>query len=132
MMSEATFVTVIGEEMAESDSGTKRAKKTYTDRYDLLPLFMLKRDAELYGRGGLAHGDRNWEKSHTADDMAIARRSMMHHLFLYLLALESGEQMKEDHPAAIRFNITMMEWIRLGYGKPKAVIENEQSEEVGC
>lgn len=102
------FVTKIEGEMGQSVSGVKRTIKTYFDRYDLVPLFMLKRWAELYGRGAIAHGENNWEKSSTQEDYNGFKRSFLHHVFQYLI----GEKPEEDHAAAIMFNLAGMEHVK--------------------
>lgn len=103
------FITKVDTDaLVESQSGVKRAKKTYTDRYDLIPLWALKRIAELYGRGAVAHGENNWQKAHTQEDLDGFKRSAMHHMFQYL----NGENPEEDHFAAIVFNLIGMEHVK--------------------
>lgn len=103
------FITKIEGEMGQSDSGVKRTIKTYTDRYDLVPIFMLKRWAELYGRGAVAHGDNNWMKASTQQDLDDFKRSFLHHTFQLL----NGEKPEEDHAAAIMFNLAGIELVKM-------------------
>lgn len=102
------FITKIEGEMAESASGVKRTVKTYTDRYDLVDRPMLRRWAELYGRGAIAHGENNWQKASTVEDLRGFERSAFHHFMQWL----NGEKPEEDHAAAIFFNVAGAEHVK--------------------
>lgn len=80
----------------EDITGAKRDNQDDKERYDLLPLHALKRDAALYKRGAEKYGDRNWEKGQRVSRTLAS-------LWRHLVAYQMGER-TEDHLAAIRFN----------------------------
>lgn len=80
----------------EFDTGSRRDTREGKGRYDLITPVGLRRLAELYERGAVKYGDRNWEKG-----QPISRflDSMIRHTFNYL----EGEN-SEDHLAAVVWN----------------------------
>jgi hypothetical protein len=79
------------------DSGAHRDPNTTKGRYDLLsPLFM-RRLAVHTQKGGVARGDRNWEKGMPMDAVLD---SAIRHCYNYL----EGDR-SEDHLAAAAWNI---------------------------
>jgi hypothetical protein len=83
---------------------TARAKA----RYDLLYLPMLKRWAELMGRGAEKYGERNWEKARTEAEYSRFRESAFRHFMQWF----TGESPEEDHAAAIMFNVSGAEYVK--------------------
>ncbi len=69
-------------------------------RYDLIPIWALKRLAELYGRGAKKYGDNNWQLANSGEELQRFKGSAWRHFTQYM----QGDQ-DEDHMAAIMFNI---------------------------
>ena len=76
-------------------------------RYDLVDMPMLKRWAELMGRGAVKYGSRNWEKAATAEELERFRESAFRHFIQWF----NGE-IDEDHAAAVYFNIAGAEMVK--------------------
>jgi hypothetical protein len=90
------FVTHDSGQREGFTTGARRDTQDGKPRYDLLPVTALRRLAELYSRGAVKYGDRNWEKG-----MPFRRvyASLLRHVF----AFAEGEP-TEDHLAAVAFN----------------------------
>jgi hypothetical protein len=71
-------------------------------RLDLIPLGVLKRDAELLGRGAAKYGDNNWK---LGQPFSRACASILRHYFQWVMGDES-----EDHLAAVRFGAMTLMW----------------------
>jgi hypothetical protein len=78
-------------------TGMQRDVRAGKGRYDLLPCFVIDRDAHLYQNGAAKYNDRNWEKG---QPFSRAIDSALRHIFQYL----RGDR-EEDHLAAARFNL---------------------------
>lgn len=76
-------------------------------RYDLVYLPMLKRWAELMGRGAEKYGERNWEKAEGQEELNRFKASAFRHFMQWI----EGE-IDEDHGAAVFFNIAGAEMVR--------------------
>ncbi len=104
------FVTKDSGQREKLANGFQRDLRIGKGRFDLLPFFALKRDAELYERGAVKYEARNWEKG---QPFSRALDSAIRHLAQYMMGDRS-----EDHLAAARFNIACViheeEMIRLG------------------
>lgn len=96
----ADYVTLDSGERAEYPSGMRRDSQEGKPRYDLIPLWFLRRLAELMARGAEKYGDRNWELACTDEEYARFRASGLRHHFQHL----EGDQ-TEDHLAATVFNL---------------------------
>ena len=77
-------------------------------RPDLVDQALLKRWAELMGRGALKYGERNWEKAATQVELDRFRASAYRHFFQWYNGLESTE----DHAAAVCFNLAGAEMVK--------------------
>jgi hypothetical protein len=78
------------------DTGMVRDTREGKGRYDLLPAGALRRVAQLYERGGVKYGDRNWEKG---GPFSRFIDSLLRHAFQ-----AAAGQTDEDHLAAVVFN----------------------------
>lgn len=103
----AEFVTHDSGERVDYPSGMRRDTDKGKLRYDLIPLFMLKRVAGLYTRGAEKYGDDNWTLADSEAEMRRFQASAFRHFMQWL----EGER-DEDHGAAVFFNITAAEYVR--------------------
>jgi len=106
------FKTKDSGERIEYPSGMHRDISEGKPRYDLvvpenMKEPMLKRWAELMGRGAVKYGDRNWEKATSAEEYNRFRESAFRHFVQWF----SGET-DEDHAAAVYFNIQCAEYVK--------------------
>jgi 5'-deoxynucleotidase YfbR-like HD superfamily hydrolase len=69
-------------------------------RYDLIPIKPLRRLAELYARGAVKYGDRNWQLANSQEELERFKASGLRHMFQWL----NGED-DEDHAIATVWNI---------------------------
>lgn len=104
---EKNFVTKSTGQSKMFTSGMQRDISDEKPRYDLLPLFMLKRWAELMGRGAKRYGERNWEKAKGEEELARFKESAFRHFIQWF----DGEN-DEDHGAAVMFNISGAEMVK--------------------
>jgi hypothetical protein len=102
-----SFTTLDSGERAEFPSGMVRDTDAGKPRYDLIPLSMLKRLAELYARGAVKYGDRNWENANSKEEMERFQASAFRHFVQWLM----GER-DEDHASAVVFNVFAAETLR--------------------
>jgi len=96
-MSEKTFVTKDSGQRQEWNTGSVRDNATGKGRFDLIPTEPLRRLAQLYERGCLKYGERNWEKGQPL--MRYIDSAMRH-----LNCLIAGEPL-EDHATAVVWNM---------------------------
>lgn len=101
------FLTKDSGERQEFSTGMQRDTQTNKPRYDLLDYPMLKRWAELMGRGAVKYGERNWTKASTQEEMDRFDASLLRHTFQLL----EGDR-SEDHASAIMFNVAGREMVR--------------------
>jgi hypothetical protein len=94
------FETKDSGERVKFASGMTRDTDNGKPRYDLIPLEPMRRLADLYARGTVKYGSRNWEQANTIDEIQRFRASAMRHMYQYL----AGER-DEDHMAAVVFNL---------------------------
>lgn len=87
------------------DSGFNRDIQDGKPRYDLIPLELLKRLAELYTRGAEKYGDENWKLANSKDEYQRFRASAWRHFVQW----NNGEE-DEDHGMATIWNIISWEW----------------------
>lgn len=83
--------------MTTHKTGAKREDKTGKGRFDLLSPIMLKRLAILSEEGGVAHGDRNWEKG-------MKLSTFLDSAFRHLVQTIDGCEDK-DHPIQAIWNL---------------------------
>ncbi len=69
---------------------------------------LITRVADLYARGAVRYGDRNWEKSNTGESLAHHEEALMRHVVKFLLGVDDGE----DHAAAVVFNVNAVDLTR--------------------
>ena len=117
------YETLDSGEREEFDSGMRRDTAKGKPRYDLIPIKMLRRWADLMARGAEKYGDRNWEKANGRLELARFRSSAARHFMQWMNA-----EQDEDHAAAVLFNIAAYEELR---GKIADDGEHEQ-EGKGC
>jgi hypothetical protein len=84
-------------ERQEWDTGSVRDTRTNKGRYDLLPVYAIKRLAQHFEHGAVKYGDRNWEKG---QPLTRYLDSALRHTFQVL----EGKT-DEDHAAAAAWNI---------------------------
>lgn len=89
------------------DTGMNRDVQDDKPRYDLIWTPLLKRWAELMGRGAIKYGERNWEKAKTKEELERFRASAFRHFIQWF----DGET-DEDHGAAVLFNIAGAEYVK--------------------
>lgn len=89
------------------NTGMVRDVQDDKPRYDLIYLPMLKRWAELMGRGAEKYGERNWEKAETLEELNRFKASAFRHFIQWI----DGEE-DEDHGAAVLFNIAGAEMVK--------------------
>ena len=107
-MDQHQFVTKDSGERQTFDTGMVRDTSTTKARYDLVHMPMLKRWAELMGRGAQKYGERNWEKARTEAEYNRFRESAFRHFMQWF----NGESPEEDHAAAIFFNVSGAEYTK--------------------
>jgi hypothetical protein len=90
------FVTKDSGSRQSFDTGAVRDTQDGKPRFDLIPNKALTRVAELYARGAIKYGDRNWEKGMPASRFYS---SALRHLFQH-----GRGEVDEDHLAAVIFN----------------------------
>lgn len=100
------FETKDSGERVAFDSGMVRDIDTGKPRYDLIPLDPLKRLAELYARGAVKYGDRNWQKANSPEELARFKASAFRHFMQWL-----NDEDDEDHGIAVAWNIFAVEYL---------------------
>ncbi len=94
------YITKDSGKRVEFKSGMKRDTAEDKPRYDLVPLWALKRLAELYGRGAVKYGDNNWQLASSEEELQRFKGSAWRHFAQYM----NGED-DEDHMSATIFNL---------------------------
>lgn len=120
----AAYTTKDSGKRAEHSDGVVRDTNDGKPRFDLMfprgvpyDQQLMTRVAELYARGGVKYGDRNWEKSETEETLAHHEAAFMRHATKFLCGVEDGE----DHAAAIVWNVNAVDLTRRKLAeKPKA------------
>lgn len=95
--SEDDYELDTSEEKMTFASGAQREVKTGKGRFDLLPPFALHKLAIHYEKGGIEHGDRNWEDG-------IPVHSFVDSAFRHIIQYMKGETF-EPHLVAALWNI---------------------------
>lgn len=84
----------------EFQSGMRRDDASNKPRYDLIPLFALKRLAELYARGAVKYGDNNWQLANSEEELQRFKASAWRHFTQFM-----NEEDDEDHGIATIWNL---------------------------
>lgn len=100
---EKKFITKDSGERREFTTGSVRDRAIGKGRFDLLPLDVLRRLAQLYERGAIKYGADNWRKGQPL------RASYVDSALRHLADLEAREP-TEDHAAAVLWNIVGYMW----------------------
>lgn len=108
------FTTKDSGERALFPTGMVRDVSTDKDRYDLVYMPMLKRWAQLMGRGAKKYTPNNWKKASTQEELDRFKESAIRHFMQWF----NGEGPEEDHAAAVFFNISGAEYV-IGKGIEK-------------
>lgn len=103
----AKYVTKDSGKRVDYPSGMRRDIQDGKPRYDLIPLFMLDRIADLYMRGADKYGDNNWQLANSEEEWRRFRGSAFRHFIQWM----KGED-DEDHAAAVFFNIACCEYVK--------------------
>lgn len=101
------FTTKDSGERVSFSTGMSRDISDNKARYDLVYLPMLKRWAELMGRGQAKYGPRNWMKAETQPELDRFKESAFRHFMQWF----NGD-IDEDHASAVMFNISGAEYVR--------------------
>lgn len=88
------------------DSGMVRDTDEGKPRYDLIPVLPHKRLAELYARGAVKYGDRNWQNANSQEELARFKASAERHFMQW----KAGDT-DEDHAIAVVWNIYAAIWL---------------------
>lgn len=81
-------------------SGMRRDIADNKPRYDLIPLAPLRRVAELYARGAIKYGDRNWQLANSPEELERFKASAYRHFMQW-----ANGEVDEDHMSAVVFNL---------------------------
>lgn len=123
------FVTKDSGKRVEFDSGMVRDVVEGKPRYDLVYKPLLKRWAELMGRGADKYGENNWQNANSIEELTRFMSSAERHFQQYInctkhnvncihekdiykdVGVEALTDRAEDHAAAILFNIAAAEYV---------------------
>lgn len=94
-------------------SGMQRDTEKAKPRYDLVDPVLLKRWAELMGRGADKYGADNWRKAAGEEELKRFKSSAFRHM----MQLFEGDR-TEDHAAAVCFNVAGYEYVLAKLNKP--------------
>lgn len=100
------FITKSTGEKKKFPDGMVRDVSDDKVRYDLIYTPMLKRWAELMGRGAKNYGERNWEQAESLEALNRFKESAIRHFMQWF----DGET-DEDHASAVFFNISGAEMV---------------------
>ncbi len=103
------YTTKDSGERMEFATGMKRDIQTNKPRYDLIGSGwqMIKRWAELMGRGAIKYGELNFEKAATEEELKRFKASGLRHMIQWF----NGD-IDEDHAAAVCFNLAGAEMVK--------------------
>lgn len=102
------FTTKDSGKRATFKTGMVRDLSDDKDRYDLVWMPMLKRWAQLMGRGAKKYTPNNWKKACTQEELDRFKESAIRHFMQWF----NGEAADEDHAAAVFFNISGAEYVK--------------------
>lgn len=101
------YITKDSGKRVDFKSGMRRDVDDGKPRYDLIPLPMLKRLADLYARGAVKYGDENWTLANSEEELKRFKASAFRHFIQW----QSGE-VDEDHAIAVVWNVFAYETIK--------------------
>ena len=103
------FETIDSGQRQEFLSGMRRDVQTNKPRYDLIGSgwCLIKRWAELMGRGAMKYGEFNFEKAATEEELKRFKASGLRHMIQWF----HGDT-DEDHAAAVCFNLAGAEMVK--------------------
>lgn len=101
-MSDKQFITKDSGKRQEFETGSKRDSRDGKGRFDLIPMYSLRRLAGVYERGAVKYAPRNWEKG---QPLTRYIDSALRHI----ADLMSGEP-TEDHAAQAAWNLFSYMW----------------------
>lgn len=94
------FETKDSGQRVDFESGMRRDTDNGKPRYDLIPLKPLKRLAELYARGAVKYGEKNWTLANSQEELNRFKASAWRHFVQW----QMGET-DEDHAIAVVWNV---------------------------
>jgi hypothetical protein len=103
-------------ERLDFKSGMRRDVNTGKIRYDLIPLFMLKRWAVHMTKGAEKYGENNWQLANSGEEYGRFKESAFRHFMQWY----EGD-VDEDHAAATFFNITASEYLKSRLNRKEVV-----------
>ena len=101
-----TYETKDSGERVLFESGFTRDNADAKPRYDLIPLELLQRLAELYTRGAEKYGESNWKLATGEKEIHRFKECAWRHFVKWQAGLEDGE----DHSTATIWNVIAYEW----------------------
>ncbi len=103
------FVTKDSGQRQEFSSGMVRDLQIDKPRYDLIGWGwnLIKRWAQLMGRGAVKYGELNFEKAETEEELKRFKASALRHIVQWYMG-----EVDEDHAAAACFNLAGAEMVR--------------------
>lgn len=104
--SKEDYITKDSGKREQYKSGMVRDVNIDKPRYDLIYMPMLKRWAELMGRGAIKYGENNWKKASGEEEYKRFKESALRHMIQWF----NGET-DEDHASAVMFNLSGAEYI---------------------
>lgn len=110
------FETKDSGQRQEFPTGMMRDVQTDKPRYDLLDMPLLKRWAELMGRGAKKYGENNWKKAATEEELRRFKASALRHMIQWF-----NDDSDEDHAAAVCFNIAGAEMVKEKLASSEAI-----------
>lgn len=102
------FVTKDSGKRIDYKSGMRRDIQDGKIRYDLVYMPMFKRWANLMTRGAEKYGENNWQLANSEEELKRFKASAFRHFMQWF----NGENLEEDHGAAVFFNISAAEMVK--------------------
>ena len=104
----SNFITKDSGKRVKFKTGMVRDEQNGKPRYDLIEPVMLKRWAELMGRGAQKYGENNWRKANTQEELDRFKASAYRHFVDWA----NNWNTEEDHAAAVFFNLSAFEYTK--------------------
>lgn len=101
------FITKDSGKRLNFQSGMVRDVDNDKPQYDLVYFPMIKRWAELMGRGAIKYGKHNWKLAKGQEELERFKASALRHLIQWFEGDET-----EDHASAVFFNISGAEYVK--------------------
>jgi hypothetical protein len=103
------YVTKDSGERVQFDSGMVRDIEEDKPDYTLIDAAYLYRWAMLMVRGAKKYGRNNWRKANSEEELQRFKSSALRHMMEWLL---DDPNDREDHAAAIAFNVAGAEYVK--------------------